>query len=527
IVALRDAGADVRISPCDLADLGARQAWIATLPALSGIVHAAGVLRDATLAQAEAAQFAAVLAVKLDTALDLDAAFPALNFLILFSSAVGLFGQAGQASHVAASLGLDALAARRRARGQHALSLGWGLWQDIGSASGNRVLIERMAEQGMAPIGLDMAEVVLAWALCAPDAAVTVLPIDRDRFMHSFASARPPAALRHWRQRVERRVAVPVLATSAILHAGLSDIVAAEAAAVLGYPAGKIPARTANLFELGLDSLMAVELRNRLQQHFSGRTLSSTLLFEHSSIDALAAHLGGETLAAAAPAAARATDEPIAVVGIGCRLAAGGSDPAAFWQALAEGRDGIIPKPERPDAAVAQGSARQAGYLPDVAGFDPTFFGSAPREAVFMDPQHRLVLEVAWEALEYALIRADQLSGSRTGVFLGMCNYDYAQFAAAVEGADGYAGTGGAPSIAAGRLAYLLGLTGPAMVIDTACSSSLVAAHLAVQALRAGECDMALAGGVNLMLGTGTTTALEQLHMLSPDGRCKAFDARA
>ena len=144
-----------------------------------------------------------------------------------------------------------------------------------------------------------------------------------------------------------------------------------------------------------------------------------------------------------------------------------------------------------------------------------------------MDPQHRLLLEVVWEALEDALIPPDRLAGTAAGVFVGMCNYDYAQLAALAEGADGYAGIGGAPSIAAGRIAYLLGLTGPAMVVDTACSSSLAAVHLAVQALRTGECSLALAGGVNLAVGNGTTTALEQLHMLSPDGRCKAFDADA
>ena len=264
---------------------------------------------------------------------------------------------------------------------------------------------------------------------------------------------------------------------------------------------------------------MAVELRNRLQTRLPSRTLSSTLLFEHSSVVALAAHLAGETGAVRGARAAAAADAPVAVVGIGCRMPAGGDDPALFWEALAAGRDGIVPLPNRP------GAAKRAGYLADVAGFDPTFFGIAPREAIFMDPQHRLTLEVTWEALEDALIPPDQLAGTATGVFLGMCNYDYSQFAAAAEGADGYAGTGGAPSIAAGRIAYHLGLTGPAMVLDTACSSALVAVHLAVQALRSGECSLALAGGVNLALGAGTTTALEQLHMLSPDGRCKAFDA--
>ena len=257
----------------------------------------------------------------------------------------------------------------------------------------------------------------------------------------------------------------------------------------------------ANLFDLGLDSLMAVELRNRLQARLDGRPLSATLLFDFSTIDALCAHLGGETMAVRPAASAADAGAPIAIVGVGCRFPAGGEDPEQFWQALARGQDGIIERPERPDASVLDGAAARAGYLRDVAGFDPTFFGIAPREAVFMDPQHRLLLEVTWEALENALLPPDTLSGTPTGVFVGMCNYDYAQFAANAEGADGYAGIGGAPSIAAGRIAYLLGLTGPAMVLDTACSSSLVAVHLAVRALRAGECTVALAGGVNLIAG--------------------------
>ena len=519
IAELRAAGASVRLEACDLADPASRAAWIARLPALGGIIHVAGILDDATLAQARAEQFRAVLAPKLDVALELDAAFPDLDFFLLFSSAVGLFGQAGQASHVAASVGLDALATARRRRGRHAVSLGWGLWRDIGSAAHRTTLIRRMAAQGLGVIPNDAAAAVLDWALGTPEGAVAVLPVDRPRFLASFADASPPASTRAWRRPLPR--AAPATTSAPTDRAGLADFVANEAASVLGYHPGQPLDRSANLFDIGLDSLMAVELRNRLQTRLPSRTLSSTLLFEHSSVVALAAHLAGETGAVRGARAAAAADAPVAVVGIGCRMPAGGDDPALFWDALAAGRDGIVPLPNRP------GAAKRAGYLADVAGFDPTFFGIAPREAIFMDPQHRLTLEVTWEALEDALIPPDQLAGTATGVFLGMCNYDYSQFAAAAEGADGYAGTGGAPSIAAGRIAYHLGLTGPAMVLDTACSSALVAVHLAVQALRSGECSLALAGGVNLALGAGTTTALEQLHMLSPDARCKAFDAAA
>jgi acyl transferase domain-containing protein/short-subunit dehydrogenase/acyl carrier protein len=523
--ALRAAGAELRLEACDLADASSRAALIARLPELRGIVHAAGILEDATLAQLRPEQFAAVLAPKFDTAAALDAAFPDLDFFLLFSSAVSLFGQAGQATHVAASLGLDALATVRRARGQHAVSLGWGLWREIGLAADRATLIRRMAQQGLGTIPNDAGAAVLAWALGADAGAVTVLPIDRRRFLASFDSGRPPAALRDWR--LERAVTPTRGATAPMATGSLLDLVATEAANVLGFPPNQPIDHTANLFDLGLDSLMAVELRNRLQVRVPERTLSSTLLFDHNNIAALAAHLAGEAVAGPVARAAVAVDAPIAIIGVGCRMPAGGSNPEQFWQALAEGRDGIVARPARPDVGIAEGAAKRAGYLPDVAEFDPTFFGIAPREAIFMDPQHRLVLEVAWEALEDALVPADRLVGSSTGVYLGMCNYDYSAIASVAEGADGYAGTGGAASIAAGRVAYVLGFTGPAMVVDTACSSSLLSVHLAAQALRRGECGLALAGGVNLTLGPGTTTALEQLHMLSPDWRCKAFDARA
>jgi acyl transferase domain-containing protein/NADP-dependent 3-hydroxy acid dehydrogenase YdfG/SAM-dependent methyltransferase/acyl carrier protein len=526
---MREAGIAIRLDACDLADAAAVQALIARLPPLGGIVHAAGTLDDATLAQAKAQQFHKVLAPKVDAALALDAAFPDVDLFVLFSSAVGLFGQVGQATHVAASLGLDALAAARRRRGKSAVSLGWGLWRDSGSSTERTVLTQRMAAQGLGTISNDGAAAVLDWALTTPEATVAVLPVDRARFLASFGAVRPPASTRAWQVDRPRSFAPAAPAAKQALpqDGALVDLVSEEAAAVLGYPPGETLPRTANLFDLGLDSLMAVELRNRLQARLDGRPLSATLLFDFSTIDTLCAHLAGGSATVRPTASAADAGAPIAIVGVGCRFPAGGEDPEQFWQALARGQDGIIERPERPDASVLDGAAARAGYLRDVAGFDPTFFGIAPREAVFMDPQHRLLLEVTWEALESALLPPDALSGTPTGVFVGMCNYDYAQFAANAEGADGYAGIGGAPSIAAGRIAYLLGLTGPAMVLDTACSSSLVALHLAVRALRAGECTVALAGGVNLTLGTGTTTALEGLQMLSPDGHCKAFDASA
>jgi acyl transferase domain-containing protein/acyl carrier protein len=234
-----------------------------------------------------------------------------------------------------------------------------------------------------------------------------------------------------------------------------------------------------------------------------------------------------------------AAPEPLAIVGLGCRFPGGADSPAAFWELLRHGGDAITEVPaDRWDVAAyydpdpdAPGkmATRFGGFLRNVDRFDAQFFGITPREAASMDPQQRLLLEVAWEALEDAGQAPDSLAGSATGVFVGMCNADY--FHRIVRGdpsgLDAYVATGGAHSVAAGRLAYVLGLQGPNVAIDTACSSSLVAIHLACQSLRARECRMALAGGVNLILAPETTIILSRAHMMAPDGRCKAFDARA
>jgi acyl transferase domain-containing protein/acyl carrier protein len=224
----------------------------------------------------------------------------------------------------------------------------------------------------------------------------------------------------------------------------------------------------------------------------------------------------------------RQRHEPIAIVGLACRSALGdGADE--LWQALLAGRDGVRPIPldRWPDAGPTH--CREAAMLADVAGFDAAFFAIAPREAIAMDPQQRLVLETAWEALEDAAIAREQFARSATGVFVGITSVDYGwvMLGIGAEHLDGYAGPGTSLNAAAGRLSYVLGLHGPSMAVDTACSSSLVTVHLACRALRAGECTMALAGGVNLILSPLGLTVLSKAGMLSPDGRSKPFDASA
>src|SRR5690242_13916929 len=230
--------------------------------------------------------------------------------------------------------------------------------------------------------------------------------------------------------------------------------------------------------------------------------------------------------------------QPIAIIGVGMRFPGGVKDEDSLWKLLSSGRDAIqeIPRdrwdwrtyfdrnPEIQGAMYTQ----RGGFLEDVDRFDAALFGISPREAMGMDPQHRLVLEVGWEALENAGYSAAGLLGSAVGVFLGIGNSDYGRRALAeLDRIDAYTGSGNSPAMVAGRLSYVLGLHGPSCAIDTSCSSSLVSVHAACGSLRAGECDVALAGGVNLILFPEVNIALSKAHMMAPDGRCKTFDEAA
>ena len=231
--------------------------------------------------------------------------------------------------------------------------------------------------------------------------------------------------------------------------------------------------------------------------------------------------------------------EPVAIIGMGCRFPGGANSPDAYWKLLQDGVDAIseVPKsrwdidayyhpdPETPGKM----ATRWGGFIEGVDQFDPQFFGISPREAISMDPQQRLLLEVTWETLEHAGYSPERLTGSSTGVFVGICNNDYYQLLLSgdTSNIDAYLATGSAFSIASGRLSYVLGLQGPSLSIDTACSSSLVAVHLAIQSLRNKECQMALAAGVNLILGPEVTITLSQSKMMASDGRCKTFDENA
>jgi acyl transferase domain-containing protein/acyl-CoA synthetase (AMP-forming)/AMP-acid ligase II/acyl carrier protein len=286
------------------------------------------------------------------------------------------------------------------------------------------------------------------------------------------------------------------------------------------------------LAQYGLGSLAAVRISGELQE-WLGRELPTTLLYDYPSIAALAKYLGDKAPQQEILAQEQRKDHAIAIVGVGCRYP-GADNPNAFWELLRNGIDAISEVPQKrwdanqfydpKRATPGKMNTRWGGFLPQVDQFDAPFFGISPREAESLDPQQRLLLEVSWEALENARQAPDKLAGSNTGVFLGISNFDYAHLQSKL---DAYTGTGNAFSIAANRISYFLDFHGPSLAIDTACSSSLVAVHQACQSLRQGECNLALAAGVNLILTPQLTITFSQAGMMASDGRCKTFDADA
>ncbi|WP_328483768.1 SDR family NAD(P)-dependent oxidoreductase [Streptomyces sp. NBC_00377] len=541
-------GAEVEVVACDVTDPEAVAAVVAGVGEevpLRAVVHCAGILDDGVIAELTPERVARVLGPKADGAAHLHrltAELP-LDLFLLVSSAAGVLGNAGQANYAAANVFLDQLAHHRRARGLPGVSVSFGAWAGEGLAAEHADLgrMARLGHRALTPEqGRDLIELALgrgtphlvAWALDLPRLRGTVAgtPLWRTLLPASRTATGPGGGL------VERLAALPEPERAARVLA----LVREEASRALGLRSAEAVRPDQPLREVGMDSVTAVELRNRIGVRLATK-LPATLLFDHPTPARLAAHLLGNVLGAPrqtagprrAPAVtAVATDEPIAIVAMACRLPGGVNDPDGLWRLVADGGDAVGPFPAGrwdveslydpdPDAP-GKSYARDGGFLDDIESFDAGFFGITPKEAAAMDPQQRLLLETAWEALEKAGIVPGALAGSTTGVYVGMFGSDYLS-GSRLDQLDGYVGTGSALSVASGRLSYALGLHGPALTVDTACSSSLVATHLAAQALRSGECDLALAGGVTLMVTPQTFVEFSRLRGLSATGRCRSF----
>lgn len=500
---------------------------------LKGVIHAAGVLDDAIILKQGPSRFTKVFAPKVTGTwlLDQQTRHLALDFFVCYSSEAAVTGSPGQSNYAAANAYMDTLMAQRAANGLPATTINWSAWSKIGMAArlgghregwinpsqGLRVLNALLFSQ------LPQSIVLAVPPPSGPLPASAGVNADNDAIMASLTRLSADERLDYLKNHICEH-------TAQVLGCHQID-----------------PDR--GFFDLGMDSINALELQQKLEKSLN-RELHPTLIFDYPSVNVLAEYLcdkldvnlDGTHLATkvAAPPAILSSVEPIAIVGIGCRFPGGADSATAFWQMLCDGVDAIEqvpndrwdidqyydPDPDKPGKM----NSRYGGFCKDVDCFDADFFSIAPKEARRMDPQQRFLMEVSWQALEDTQIPLKALQSSKTGVFVGMSTHDYASLQLSRDGLDNldaYYVSGTVASVAAGRLSYALGLTGPSMVVDTACSSSLVALHLACQSLRQGECRQALAGGVGLLLSPEYSINFTKARMLSPQGRCKTFDAQA
>ncbi|WP_057367527.1 type I polyketide synthase, partial [Mycobacterium tuberculosis] len=560
VAELAAAGAQVQVVACDAADRAALAKVIADIPVqhpLSGVIHTAGALDDAVVMSLTPDRVDVVLRSKVDAAWHLHELTRDLDVsaFVMFSSMAGLVGSSGQANYAAANSFLDALAAHRRAHGLPAISLGWGLWDQASAMTGglDAADLARLGREGVLALSTAEALELFDTAMIVDEPFLAPARIDLTA-LRAHAVAVPPMfsdlASAPTRRQVDDSVAAAKSKSAlahrlhglpeAEQHAVLLGLVRLHIATVLGNITPEAIDPDKAFQDLGFDSLTAVEMRNRLKSA-TGLSLSPTLIFDYPTPNRLASYIRTELAGLPqeikhTPAVRTTSEDPIAIVGMACRYPGGVNSPDDMWDMLIQGRDVLSEFPADrgwdlaglynpdPDAAGAC-YTRTGGFVDGVGDFDPAFFGVGPSEALAMDPQHRMLLELSWEALERAGIDPTGLRGSATGVFAGVMTQGYGMFAA--EPVEGFRLTGQLSSVASGRVAYVLGLEGPAVSVDTACSSSLVALHMAVGSLRSGECDLALAGGVTVNATPTVFVEFSRHRGLAPDGRCKPYAGRA
>ncbi len=551
---LGELGAEVRVEACDISDREELASLLDSIePAhpLGAVIHAAAVADDGLIGSMSGEQLGRALDPKLAGAWRLHDLTEQLDLsaFIVFGAAASVLGGVGQANNAAGDAFLEALAQRRCEEGLGGSALAWGPWDRESGVSSHLsdAELKRMERSGFTALSVERALSLLDTVLSGERPLTLAAPFEPATLRAAAeAGALPPLLSGLVRTRQRRRGASAggslggkLAELAEVEREGfVLDLVRSEAAIVLGHDSAAEVEPARAFKDIGFDSAGAVELRNRLGDA-TGMRLAATIVFDYPSPLELARHLleqaSGEGSARQEVVRAQISEEPIAIVGMSCRYPGGASSPQGLWRLLAEGDDAITGFPadrgwdlERlydPDPESSGTSyAREGGFLPDAPDFDPAFFGISPREALASDPQQRLLLETSWEALEDAGIDPLSLHGTSTGIFAGVSSNDYTSgLTSSDDGLDGYRLFGVAASMVSGRVAYSLGLEGPTMSVDTACSSSLVAMHLASQALRAGECSLALAGGVTVIATPISFTEFARQRGLAPDGRCKAF----
>ncbi|MFI5613944.1 SDR family NAD(P)-dependent oxidoreductase [Amycolatopsis sp. NPDC051903] len=543
---LTELGAEVTIAKCDVADRDRLAEVLAAAQPVTSVLHTAGVVADATVESLSPEAIGRVLAPKVRGAWNLHELTRDTDLaeFVVFSSVGGVTGAAGQANYAAANVFLDALASLRRGQGRPAVSVAWGAWSpEVGMTGAlSEVDLDRLTRSGLPPMTVEQGLGLFDRAVAADRPMLVATRLDREavsarssRLFDALTARRPArigAATDTSEASVVRRLSAmtPIDRTRAV-----TDLVRTQVAAVLGHAAPNDIDPAQAFKDLGLDSLTSVELRNRVNKVF-GTRLPATEIFNHPTTAQLSDRIGIELgllreKAVRAPVASAVVpdDDPIVIVGMGCRFPGGVVSPEDLWDLVASGRDAIsdFPADRGWDLAALRGggsATQQGGFLHEAPEFDADFFGISPREALAMDPQQRLLLEVSWEALERTGIAPASVGGTRTGVFVGAYHQDYLrERTAARDELGGYLLTGTTSSVLSGRIAYSLGLEGPAVTVDTACSSSLVALHWAMQSLRSGECELALVGGVTVMSTPDIFEEFSRQDGLSADGRCKPF----
>ena len=562
IDSIEHTGCQVEIHPADLSSRDDVESLFARfgndLNRLAGVVHAAGVLDDGLIDSQTVERFASVLKPKITAARWLDELTQELDLdlFVLYSSAASVLGSPGQSNYATGNAYLDGLAFRRRQLGLPAVAINWGPWTE-GMADDPRIL-KRLALQGITPLSVDEAHAALDQMLANETIQATVLDVDW-RKMRIGPTGDVPAMLQELvGSRKKSRATQSALVSKLKQLRGkaqrdlLLKTIQDSLQGILS--TNEAPETDRPLIEMGLDSLMAVEFGTELQQMLGDQfNVGPTMLFDHPTIDAITDHVldlvaSDDSEPAKAdhkltsdetqPGEAKnVTREDIAIVGMSCRFP-GAQNVNQFWQNLLNGVDSVCDIPNdrwdidrfySAEREPGKMYTRRGGFLNDIADFDADFFNISDQEACWIDPQHRLLLENSHNALEDAGIPTSPLADANVGVFMGIMGSDYA-FLPTLDDEEiikGFQGAGLSHSAGVGRISYLFGFEGPSVAVDTASSSSLVAVYQAMRSLQDGNCNLALAGGVNAILAPVNSLLMSKAGLLSPDGRCKSFSKSA